>query len=141
MLIYAALEAGTALFGVLALIEIPAISRVYVAGAEHGLPGIVLRGIIAAVCLLPPTILMGASLPAIVRWIESNPRGVAWWGLLYGGNTLGAVAGCLLAGFWLLRIYDTYTATYLAAAINLLVALASFALAATSGSPHTGSKT
>jgi spermidine synthase len=89
-----------------------------------------LRGLVAAVCMLPPTILMGASFPAIVRWIESTPRGVSWWGLLYGGNTVGAVLGCLLAGFYLLRIYDTAIATYAAAAINLIVAAASFALSA-----------
>src|ERR1039458_8111687 len=93
------------------------------------MPGMLLRGLISAVCLLPPTVLMGASLPAIVRWVESTPRGVSWWGLLYGGNTVGAVFGCLLAGFYLLRIYNTATATYVAAAINLVVAAASFALA------------
>ena len=127
--VYAALEAGIAIFGILALFEIPAIGRVYFAGAEHGLPGMLLRGLIAAICLLPPTVLMGASLPAIVRWIESTPRGISWWALLYGGNTAGAVIGCLLAGFWLLRIYDTYTATFVAAALNVVVALGSFALA------------
>ena len=74
--------------------------------------------------------LMGASLPAIVRWMKSTPRGVSWWGLLYGGNTAGAVFGCLLAGFYLLRIYNMAVATYVAAAINVVVALASFALAA-----------
>src|SRR5579871_299651 len=95
--VYAALEAGIALFGMLALIEIPAIQRVYFSGAEHGLPSMLLRGAIAAACLLPPTLLMGASLPALVRWIESTPDGVAWWGLLYGANTAGAVFGCLLA--------------------------------------------
>lgn len=128
--VYAALEAGIAVFGIVALLGIPAVQRVYFAGAEHGLSSMLLRGVIAAVCLLPPTVLMGASLPAIVRWIESTPRGVSWWALLYGGNTLGAVAGCLIAGFWLLRLYDTHTATYAAAAINVAVALASFALAA-----------
>ncbi|MBZ5575752.1 MAG: fused MFS/spermidine synthase [Acidobacteriia bacterium] len=133
--VYAVLEAGIALFGLLALFEIPAIDRVYFAGATSGLPGMLLRGLIAAVCLLPPTILMGASLPAIVRWIESTPRGVSWWALLYGGNTVGAVAGCLAAGFYLLRIYDTYVATYVAAAINVLVALASFALASRAPMP------
>ena len=71
---------------------------------------------------------MGASLPAIVRWVESTPRGVSWWGLLYGVNTMGAVFGCLLAGFYLLRIYNTVVATYVAAAINLAVALLSFVL-------------
>ena len=72
---------------------------------------------------------MGASLPAIVRWIETTPRGVSWWGLLYGGNTAGAVFGCLLAGFYLLRIYDTVVATYWAMAVNLLVAAASYLVA------------
>src|SRR5579883_871787 len=128
--VYAVLEAGIGLFGVIALFEIPAIQRVYFAGAEHGLPNMLLRGAIAAFCLLPPTVLMGASLPALVRWVESTPRGVAWWGLLYGGNTAGAVFGCLLTGFWLLRIYDTHMATYAAAGLNAAVAAASFALAA-----------
>jgi spermidine synthase len=128
--VYAVLEVGIALCGILVLFGLPYIDRVYVAGAEHGMPGMLLRGLICAVCLLPPTVLMGASLPAIVRWVESTPRGVSWWGLLYGGNTVGAVFGCLLAGFYLLRIYNTATATCVAVAINLVVAAASFLLAA-----------
>src|SRR5579872_6207163 len=124
--IYAALELGIGILGVLVLWGLPLIDRVYVAGAEHGLPGMLLRGFISAVCLLPPTILMGASLPAIVGWIKSTPRGVSWWGLLYGTNTVGAVFGCLLAGFYLLRIYDMAVATYWAVAIN--VAVAAFSL-------------
>jgi spermidine synthase len=128
--IYAALELGIAICGILVLIGIPYIDRVYIAGAEHGMPGMLLRGLIAAVCMLLPTILMGASLPAIVRSIESTPRGVAWWGWLYGGNTAGAVFGCLLAGFYLLRIYNVATATYTAVAVNLGVALVSYWLAA-----------
>ena len=74
------------------------------------MPGMLLRGLVAAVCMLPSTILMGASLPAIVRGIEATPRGVSWWALLYGSNTAGAVFGCLLAGFYLLRIYNMATA-------------------------------
>ncbi len=128
--VYAVLEAGIAVCGVLVLLLLPSIDRVYVAGAEHGLPGMLLRGFICAICLLPPTVLMGASLPALVRWVEATPRGVAWWGLLYGGNTLGAVFGCLLAGFYLLRIHNMATGTYVAAAINVGVAVVSFLLAA-----------
>jgi len=89
-----------------------------------------LRGVLAASCMLIPTILMGASLPALARWISATDEGVSWWGLLYGGNTAGAVAGCLLAGFYLLRVHDAYVATYWAAALNAIIALASFALAA-----------
>ncbi len=66
--IYAALETGIALCGILVLAGMPYLDRFYIAGAEHGLPGMLLRGLLASICLLPPTILMGASLPAIVRW-------------------------------------------------------------------------
>ena len=72
---------------------------------------------------------MGASLPAIARWIETTPRGVEWLGWLYGGNTAGAVFGCLLAGFYLLRVFNMATATFAAAAVNVAGALISFALA------------
>jgi len=128
--VYAALELGIAICAILVLFGLPLINRVYFAGAEHGLPGMLLRGLISAVCLLPPTILMGASLPAIVRGIDSTPRGVSWWGLLYGANLGGAIFGTLFAGFYLLRIYNMATATYVAAAINVAVAVVSFVLAA-----------
>ena len=127
--VYAALELGIAIFGILVLILLPLINRVYVAGIAFGLPGMMMRGIFSTIILLPPTILMGASLPAIVRWVKSTPRGIAWWGLLYGGNTVGAVFGCLLAGFYLLRLYNMTFTTFVAAAINLAVAAGSYLLA------------
>jgi spermidine synthase len=128
--VYAALELGIGLCGLLALFVFPLIDRAYVAAVGYGLPGMLLRALIAAACMLPATVLMGASLPAIVRWVERTPRGVKWWGWLYGGNTVGAVVGCLAAGFYLLRLYDVAVATYVAVALNLVVAAASFALAA-----------
>ena len=73
--------------------------------------------------------MMGATLPAISRWIETTPQAASWWGFFYGGNIAGGVFGCLLAGFYLLRVHDMATASYVAAAINLAVALASLALA------------
>jgi spermidine synthase len=133
--IYAFIELAIAALAILVQFAMPSISQVYWAGAASGLPGMLLRGVVAAVCMLPPTILMGASLPAIVRWLEASPRAVAWWGWLYGGNTAGAVIGCLLAGFWLLRVYNTTAGTLFAAAINLIVALVSLALA--SSTPRT----
>src|SRR5258706_3565255 len=129
LLVYAGIEALIALFGLIELILIPLIGTAYLYGPQAGLAGMLWRGTIAAICLLPPTVLMGASLPAIVRWVESSPRGVSWWGLLYGANTAGAVFGCLLAGFYLLRLYDVNIATFIAAAINVVVAAASFAVA------------
>ncbi len=127
--VYAFLEVGMGLCSILVLFAIPYIDRVYFAAVGYGLPGTLLRAVLCAVCLLPPTALMGASLPVLARWIESSPRGISWWGLLYSGNTVGAVFGCLCAGFYLLRIYNVSTATYVAAVVNFLVAATSFVLA------------
>ncbi|MBZ5606098.1 MAG: fused MFS/spermidine synthase [Acidobacteriia bacterium] len=120
--IYAGLELGIGIFAIVVKFLLPVLSRVYWSGAEHGVPSMLLRGIVAALCMLPPTILMGASLPAIVRWIKSTAEGVSWWGFLYAANTMGAVFGCLIAGFYLLRVYDMSVTTWVAAAINFAIA-------------------
>ena len=117
--VFAGLEAGIAAFALLALMTLPMLNCVYVAAAGSGLGGLLMRGVLAGWCLLPPTILMGASLPPLVRLIKATPSGMAWWGYLYGGNTVGAVVGCLLAGFYLLRNFSMTTATLAAVAINL----------------------
>jgi spermidine synthase len=126
--VYSAIELGIGICGVLALFGLPLINDLYAAIAGHGAFGIALRAVIAAMCLLPPTLLMGASLPAIARWVETTPSGVSWLGFFYGGNIGGAVLGCLLAGFYLLRLYDMPTATLVAVAINFVVSLISFYL-------------
>jgi len=127
--VYAWLELGIALMGILILVGLPLLGTLYVASVGYGFLGILFRGLLCAVCLLPPTLLMGATLPAIARWVEATPRGVSWLGFFYGGNIAGAVFGCLLAGFYLLRVYDMATATLAAASINVAVALAAFLLA------------
>src|SRR6202167_4787780 len=127
--VYAWIELGIGLCGVAALFGMPLIDRLYTSAVGHGFPAVLLRAFMCAICLVPPTALMGASLPAAARWIEATPEGVSRLGLLYGGNTVGAVFGCLLAGFYLLRVFDMAVATYVAVAINAVVALTSMALA------------
>jgi spermidine synthase len=127
--VYAAIELGIGLLGIAVLFLVPLARYVYVAAVGAGLPGMLLRGIVCGLCLLPPTLLMGASLPAIARWLGATPDGVARLGLLYGANTVGAVLGCVAAGFYLLRVFDMPTATFAAAAINGLTALASILVA------------
>ena len=127
--VYALLELGTALFGFAVLFGMPFIQATYTYGMGSWIPGLVLRSIACAVCLLPPTLMMGATLPAISRWIEESPQAASWWGFFYGGNIAGGVFGCLLAGFYLLRLFDLATASYVAAAINVVVAAVSLAMA------------
>jgi spermidine synthase len=121
--IYAILELCIGLLGLAMLFGMPLIDNFYTGIAGYGLfRSVLLRSFLAAICILPPTILMGATLPAISRWVETTPRGVSWMGFFYGGNIFGAVAGCLLSGFYLLRVFDVAIATYVAFCMNLLVA-------------------
>jgi spermidine synthase len=133
--VYALLEVGIAVFGIIVLFAVPIVGRIYTSIAGTGQVSLVLRAIAAAICLLPPTLLMGATLPAIARWVETTPRGVSWLGYFYGGNLAGAVAGSLLAGFYLLRVFDMATATGVAVGLNVIVALLALGVAART--PHT----
>ena len=133
MRVYAYLEAGIGLFGLVALFGIPALG--HIAGPSSGTAGLVWRGLIATLWLVPPTILMGASFPAISRWVEPGPENVSRLGLLYSANVAGAVVGCLGAGFYLLRVYDMGMATFAAAGINVAGSLIAFFLARPTDDP------
>jgi spermidine synthase len=127
--VYAKLEAGIAVCGLVILFVLPYAGGLYTAMGGPGFSGLLVRGLFCAICLALPTILMGATLPAVARWVEATRDGVSWLGFFYGGNIAGAVFGCLLAGFYLLRLFDNAVATYVAVALNLVVAGAGFALA------------
>jgi spermidine synthase len=133
--VYAYLELGIGAIGLLVLFVVPLIGGAYTAWAPSGVAGIMVRAMAAAICLLPPTLLMGATLPAIARWVETTPEGVSWLGFFYGGNIAGAVVGSLLAGFYLLRVHDMLIATFAAVALN--IAVAAIALVIARSAPYT----
>jgi spermidine synthase len=76
--VYAALELGIGVLAIAILAGMPLVGGIYTAWAGEGVAGIVFRAIVAGICLLPPTILMGATLPAISRWVTATPDGVSW---------------------------------------------------------------
>jgi spermidine synthase len=86
---------------------------------------------IAFVFLVIPTFLMGATLPLLSRYLVRSfghlGRRV---GDLYGTNTLGAVAGCGLAGYYFLPELGITRTLFAAAGINAAVAAVVFALEA-----------
>jgi spermidine synthase len=127
--IYALVELGIGVIAVLVLFGMPIVGGVYTAWAGSGISGVIVRAVAAGICLLPPTLLMGATLPAISRWVKATPEGVSWLGFFYGGNIVGGVIGSLLAGFYLLRVYDAATATAAAVVLNLIVSGLALALA------------
>jgi spermidine synthase len=125
--VYAKLEAGIGVCGAALFVLMPLVGGLYTA-LDPGPSSIVLRAVVSAILLLPPTMLMGATLPAISRFVKATPSGVAWLGFFYGGNILGAVLGSLAAGFYLLRVYDLAVASFVAVALNGIVSIASWLL-------------
>ena len=105
---YAGIELGIAVYAVAFPALVAGVESSYPAlfGALEGQPLLLAlaRFALAFAVLLPPTFLMGASLPAVAESVGGPPAGlarrVAW---LYALNTLGGVGGTLLAGFLLVE--------------------------------------
>jgi spermidine synthase len=127
--VYGWLEIGVGVFGILMPLILPAIRSVYVGLVGYGSLGIALRGVIATLMLLPPTALMGATIPAIARRYPPGRRGMSSLAWLYTTNTAGAVLGSLLAAFYLLAVWDVWVATLAAAALNFGVGALAFKVA------------
>ena len=88
-----------------------------------------LQVIVSAGILLVPAMLMGSTLPLLSRYITVlEERAGHLVGKLYALNTLGATLGCFLAGFVLIRVAGVMGTLYIAAGINLLVALGGWVL-------------
>lgn len=135
--VYAYLEAAIAAFGIILLGLLPIVGKIYFAIVGHGPLSIALRAFVCLLCLLPPTMLMGATLPAVARCLSTTRSGVSRLGFLYMANLAGGVAGCLLAGFYLLRLYDGIVATLFAVSLNVAVAAAAFWISSRAGSRAT----
>ena len=127
--VYAVLELLIGACGLAILWGMPLVSRVYCSFALSVNGDLVARALVALTLMLPPTILMGATLPTIARWVKSSGLGLSQLGFFYGANTFGAVIGSLLAGLYLLPFFDVIVATCVAAAINLCVAVGAWMLA------------
>src|SRR5262245_4836593 len=78
--------------------------------------------LVVTLALLPPTALMGMSLPLLLRVIvDKIDRASARIGWLYGLNTLGAATGALLTGWILIGTFGFAVTVYGAAALNFLI--------------------
>ncbi len=132
--LYARLETGIALAAAVSPLLIAGIRQAYIGlGGTESLGmagGTIVRLLLAAVVLGVPTFFMGGTLPATVRAVtratDASRRTV---GLLYAVNTLGAVIGTVVTVFWALEWEGIRRTVWLAALVNLLVAVTARAMA------------
>ena len=93
-----------------------------------------LRAVLSSLVLLPPTILMGMTLPLLSRFVALQGAGISkGTGMLYGLNTIGAYVGCLLAGFTLLPSIGLYRSILYTAILNIGLGVIAIALAKRAG--------
>jgi spermidine synthase len=145
VLVYGVLELGIALCALAVPYGMRGISALTVAilggGETAGDPGAfaaLFRLITAFVLLLPPTALMGATLPLLTRHaVRSDEQVGPRIGALYATNTAGAIAGTLCAAFLLLPTVGLRQTVYLGALVNGLVFVAAALVARGAAPPLT----
>ena len=81
---------------------------------------ILLRLLFSSILLFIPTFAMGGTLPVLSKFfvdkISTAQKNVGW---LYFLNSLGAVVGVILAGFFLIKTYGLDSTIYSAAIVNI----------------------
>ncbi len=89
----------------------------------------ILRFLLAALLLTIPCSFMGGTLPVLSKKIITSQQHLGKnLAYLYFLNTLGAVVGTLLAGFWLIRVFGMQMTTYLAVLGNVIIGILFIAL-------------
>jgi len=138
VLVYGVLEAGIAVSALAVPLLLAIASTLYakMLGGQPAPPTSVAQGqaifylVVGFLVLLIPTGLMGATLPLLTRYAvradsDVGPR-VA---LLYATNTIGAVAGTLVAGFLLLPWLGLKATVWCGVGVNFLVFVVAAVLA------------
>ncbi len=126
LVLYGYLELGISLTAALSPLLIILVRKLYLGlgGAMGlGLPfASGMRVLLTAVVLGLPTLLMGGTLPAVARAVETAAdRGRRDFATLYGVNTIGGVFGVGLATFLLLELLGNRTTLWSVALLNGLV--------------------
>jgi len=91
---------------------------------------ILIRFLLSFALLLPPTFLMGGTLPVLSKFLARRRETLGKTiGMLYGFNTLGAACGSFVTGFFLIRLFGLNATNGIAVAMNGVVAAGGLVLA------------
>ncbi len=132
--LYGWLEIAIGIFGIISPLVLGLAHSIYIgtAGALTlgGGASVALRFGLAALVLLIPTTLMGGTLPVLTRALMGDDRSLLKpsLGRLYGLNTIGAMTGTALAGFFLIEFVGVRASLWGTAALNLAIGVAAIAL-------------
>jgi len=132
--LYGWLEIAIGVFGIVSPLVLGVAHWIYVgtagALALGGTASVALRFGLAALVLLVPTTLMGGTLPVLTRALMGEDRGMLKpsLGRLYGLNTLGAMVGTALAGFFLIELVGVRASLWATALLNFAIGVTAIRL-------------
>lgn len=91
---------------------------------------LVIKACLSVGLLIGPTLLMGGTLPLLASWLQrrSSQDAGRWSARFYAVNSLGAVTGSFLAGFFLIESLGMVSSLQLTAIANVLIGLAAIAI-------------
>ena len=90
--------------------------------AEKTLLLLLWKGLLSVLLLLGPTLLMGGTLPLIAAWLQKiSTEAGRRSALFYSLNSLGAVVGAGLAGFWLVQNLGLVATLQIAGLANVII--------------------
>jgi len=123
---YALLELFVGITALLLLVLLKLIEPIFGFVYQHWTESFFLlslvRLILCFIVLLIPTTLMGGTLPLLSRFITHHQTTLGLRiGGLYAINTLGAVVGCFVAGFYLIALLGVRGTVYLAVGVDIIV--------------------
>jgi spermidine synthase len=118
-------------------VSVPLFKYVYQASGESAFSLTLLRTAVTFIALLVPTTMMGGTLPILTSWLVRREKlfGKSF-GLLYGINTFGAVAGVFLSGYITIGLLGEWATMLLGFVINMLVALIAYFISRKEASPQ-----
>jgi spermidine synthase len=128
--LYGWLEIAIGVFGIISPLVLGLAHWIYIgtagALALQGSGSVAVRFGLAALVLLIPTTLMGGTLPVLTRALMGHDRALLKpsLGRLYGLNTLGAMTGTAVAGFFLIEFVGVRASLFATAALNLGIGVA-----------------
>jgi len=127
ILLYGIIEGLIGLYGLGFPLALKLLEQIYplaLAGSvESGAFLHIAEFLLSALLMLPPTLLMGATLPLIGSWCigEKSQRIFSRMSLLYSLNTFGAVFGCLYTQLFAIEYFGIRATNWSAVAMNALV--------------------
>jgi spermidine synthase len=109
--------------------NLPGVLRVFGDSQEMTIQPYLVRLMLSIGIVLPATAGMGATIPIMNALVHTYLKDIGKsTALAYGINALGAVAGCLAGGFWLIEHVGVQNSLFVAALLNAVVVFSALLL-------------